>query len=334
MKKNIIFFIFAIFAFCSCDKKDPVINGNIIYVDKFEKEKVLSGKPLTFIESKGVFGCEIRMPYLLLNLHNQNDYIAVYDLDLKKFVGNCFTRGKSDDEYLDFNLVNLYNDSVIWTIDPQKKTIREFSYIAHENDSNLIFREVKKMPCKINADLFCVFPLEDMIYAYKAFSPNNGLYYENCKTNKRLDVFNKNIKKNDLNRIQTLAESMKPDGSKIVSFAGVWDVVNIISLNDDIDNNISITTSNELMTWDEYKELSKNDLKDYYISIPRSNNDYIAVLHDNQTNQEILIFDWDGNGIARYALKEKLLDFAIDWTNNTIYGLTEDEVVYKYDTFI
>lgn len=333
MGRFFIFIISTILIFCSCDNKGSITNGNIVYVDKFKNEKMLSGKPLSFIESKGVFGCEIRMPYLFLNLYRQNNYIAVYDLEAKRFVGDCFTKGKSGDEYIDFDIVNQYNDSVFWTIDPQKKLIREFSYITHSNDSGKIFEEIQRLRCKMNADLFCTFVKDDMIYAYKAFSIKDGLYYQNCKTNKKIAAFNKNIKNNDLNRIKTLAESMKPDGSKVVSFTGVWDEIDIISLDGNTDENISITTSNDLMTWDEYKELAKDNLKDYYISIQRSNDEYIAVLHDNQKNHEILIFDWKGNGIARCQLKEKLIDFAIDWETNTIYGLTENEVVYKYDTF-
>lgn len=336
MDKFINFIIFTTFVFYSCTNinRSPITNGNIIYVNKFEKEKVLSGEPLTFIESKGIFGCEIRKPYLFLNLHSQDDNIAVYDLKTKEFVGNYFTTGKSDDEYITFDLVNQYNDSVFWTIDLQRKIVREFSYTTQNNDSSNIFKRTRKLVCKMEAELFCAFPQGDMIYAYKAFSPRDGLYYENCKTSTRLSVFNKNIEKNDLNRIQTLAESMKPDGSKIVSFTGIWDVIDIISLNGDTDSNISITTSNELMTWAEYKKLSYNDLPSYYISIPRSNDKYIAVLHDNQKNQEILIFDWNGTGIAKCILKEKLLDFAVDWTNNIIYGITENEVVYQYEAFV
>lgn len=332
MNKIILFFLSAIFFFCSCDNKNTFIKGKIVYVDEFKTEKILSGKPLYFIQSKGLFGCEVRKPYLFLNLHSQDDNIAIYNLYTKKFVGNFFKKGKSDKEYISFDLINLYNDSLIWTIDPTNKIIREFSYLS-QNDTNAI-KQTKTIRCRINDELFCAFPHDSMVYTYKAFSFEDGFFYQNCKTNKKICPYNTILTKNDLNKIMTLAESMKPDGSKIASLTGILDEIDIISLDGNANNNIIITTSNQPTHWEKLKKLKEDELKNYFISIPRSNDEYIVALHDNQSNQEILVFDWFGNGIAKCTIKEKLIDFAVDWTTYTIYGLTEDEIVYQYDTFI
>ena len=61
------------------------------------------------------------------------------------------------------------------------------------------------------------------------------------------------------------------------------------------------------------------------------NDYYIALLHRYAENLEILFFDWDGRAIAKCHVKEKLVDFAVDWTNLTIYGVDENDMVYQYE---
>lgn len=68
MNKLLISLLLTITILWGCEKNNPITNGKQIRVQQFEKELVLTGKPLTFIESKGILGCEVRNPYLLLNL--------------------------------------------------------------------------------------------------------------------------------------------------------------------------------------------------------------------------------------------------------------------------
>lgn len=329
MNKLLISLLLTITILWGCEKNNPITNGKQIRVQQFEKELVLTGKPLTFIESKGIFGCEVRNPYLLLNLFNQDNFIAVYDLVEGKFLGNVFTKGKTNDEYVSFDMVNMYHDSVFWTIDPIRRIVREFAYKPMAKDSSQLFKNTNTWTCNIKAELFSAFPNGNMINTYKAFSTEEGLFYENVRTKKRINIYRQKISLNDLNRIKTLAESMKPDGSKIASFTGVWDAFDIVSLNDE--QNYCIANTDELMSWSDFNQMSDNDIPEHYLSIPRSNNDYIALLHRYAENLEILFFDWDGRAIAKCHVKEKLVDFAVDWTNLTIYGVDENDMVYQYE---
>lgn len=312
---------------CSCKKQSPLLDGSLVYVDKFEQEYELSGDLLPYIEGECFFGCEIKYPYLLLNLSNYDEFVAVYDLHKQSFCGNFFPRGKAGNEYVEFNIVNQHDNNIIWTIDTQKRKLLAYACCRLNNDS--IFQLTTEFNYKIADDLFSVFILQNELYAYKAYSQSKGLFYKNAKSGMEFTPYNRKFKKNDLNNIMTLADCMKPDGSKIASLTGIWDEVDIISI-DGSDENRSITTSKHLMSWRDYVNMGGDGFIDYYISLPRCNDKYIAVLHDNQKNHEILFFDWNGKGKARYALREKLLDFAIDWERCTIYGLTENEKIYKY----
>lgn len=327
MKQVLLVFV-AVLLLGSCSKKSPVLNGKLVNVDEFEHEYVLSGEPLSYIESKGFLGCEIKYPYLFLNLYRQDEFVAVYNLQEQSFLGNYFSHGKAGDEYVDFNIVNQNGDNVFWTIDPQNRMLREYAYKQQKNDS--IFQQVNEIKCKIADDLFSVFTANNELYAYKAYSQAKGLYLKNTKSGKTFSPYNHKFQQNDLNRIMTLADCMKPDGSKIVSLTGIWDEVDIVSI-DGSDENMSITTSDKLMSWNEYLNTNSDNFIDYYISLPRCNEKYIVVLHDNQKIHELFFFEWNGNGKAKYVLKEKLVDFAIDWEHSTIYGLTENEQIYKYN---
>ena len=84
------------------------------------------------------------------------------------------------------------------------------------------------------------------------------------------------------------------------------------------------------MTLEELRSVYQDDLPDFYISMPRCNDDSILLLHNNQKNYEFLLIDWSGKGIARYTIKEKLMDFSVDWLRQTIYGVTENEKIVVY----
>lgn len=325
--KIYIYIILSVFVLSSCVNKNPITDGETIYVEKFLDEGELKSDSLNFIRSVGFYGCEVKYPYLFLNLFNQDKFAAVYDLENQKFVGDFFTKGKSKDEYMDFCMLNENEGSLFWALDPLKRYLGAFTFEQH-GDSCVLVKK-KELTYKVAGDMFSLFVKDSSVYVYKSFSDKKGLYYRNCENNIDICPYNKNLRKNDLNRMLTLADGLKEDGKKIVSLTGIWNQIEIVST-DGTGKNLSITTSDRNMTWDEYKSMDKDALVDYYISMPRCNNEYIAVLHNNLRNHEFLFFDWDGNGIARYSIAEYLIDFSIDWNNMVIYGITSTEKVYKY----
>lgn len=79
---------------------------------------------------------------------------------------------------------------------------------------------------------------------------------------------------------------------------------------------------------------SNEALYNYYISLPRCNNDLIFALHYNKEHndkREFHVISWKGESLFRLFVDEKLCDFNVDWKNGKRYGITTDDIVYVYD---
>ena len=68
--------------------------------------------------------------------------------------------------------------------------------------------------------------------------------------------------------------------------------------------------------------------------MPRCKDDNILLLHNGEHSMEFILIYWNGNGLAKYIIKEKLIDFSVDWDQETIYGVTDDEKVVSYQNFL
>ena len=196
-------------------------------------------------------------------------------------------------------------------------------------DIDHVYQQVLKYK-EHNADNFIALNADSVLWV-KSYE-NNQLIYKH--TDQIKNMYADPLSRNTLNQMQTLSDAIKRDGSKIVSLTGILDQIDILSLTPGGDN-ISVTASADktLPTIHEQQEEHFQNTTDFYLSIPRCNNDYIMVLYQSPRTQtkELQLIDWDGNGLCRYLLEEDLIDFCIDWNRKTIYGITDAEEVFKYD---
>lgn len=322
--KYLLFVLLSWSLFVGCTKDNLISNSETVYIDTFIHEDTLEADSLDYIVSKGVFGCELRYPYLFINLYNQEHFISVYNLVTSTYIGDYFKRGNAGNEYLDFNIINQNNDSVFWVVDPMKRRLQSFCYVNGDDD---ILIEQNRIDYKINDDILSIFVEEDAVNVYKSYNNEHGIHYVVKGNHGVLTPF-KYLKRNDLNDMLTMSDAINDDCSKIVSLTGCFDQIEIISL--DGQSNISVTTSKKILTLEELRSVYQDDLPDFYISMPRCNDDSILLLHNNQKDYEFLLIDWSGKGIARYTIKEKLMDFSVDWLRQTIYGVTEKEKIVVY----
>ncbi len=324
-----IILIFVATLICSCSDTTQITNSEQVYIKDFRKKSKLYGEKLNYIQNIGFYGCEIIYPYLILNLYKQENHIAVYNLKKELYYGDYFKGGVGPNEYLDFTILNQYRDSIIWINDVHRKKIK--SYILNQTNDSLVFNlETEYDYANNNEDVFSVFVCPDSTIWEKQYDIEKKLlYYTNSSRKKTIYPFHDNISRNDLNRIMTLADGIKEDGTKIVSLTGIWDQIEIINLLRN-GKSLSVTTSTNVLSWEIYKKTSSDQLQEYYLSLPRCNNEYIMTLHNNNGKKELILIDWEGHGIAIYFIEEDLIDFAIDWKENIIYGVTANEEVYKY----
>lgn len=308
------------------NKTENSFNGDVRYISSFDTVQSLSGEKLPYINSIGFYGCDLSYPYLMLSLAKQDSLLAIYDIEKELFLGNFFSIGSGPDDFRSFIITGQCLDSVITINDiynKKLKMIRLPETISKKRavyDNILEYESMHEMIFHIDSLLWMKNLIDDKITytSSKAGYPTKTLYKES-------------IGKDDLDNMLLLSDAIKPDGNKIVSLSGVLNQIDILSLDSDI-GNISVTTSNELVTFKQLQENKYKDVKDYFLSIPRCNDRYIFALHiSHDTNKKSLyVIDWDGNGVANYLLDEDIVDFCVDWNRNVIYGVTSSEEIYKY----
>ncbi|MBE6288329.1 MAG: hypothetical protein E7099_09140 [Mediterranea massiliensis] len=324
--KYLYLFIFFGFLFLTCCMNNAgITNGNVIYIQQFEREEELEGEKLEYIDSFGFMGCELVYPYLLLNLYKQSEFIALYHLEKEEYIGLFFSKGEGPEEFLAFNIVNRINNGSVWIDDPIRRKLKEYVFMDTINAVKAIEQNV--IEYREENDVYSIFPIKDESFVYKAFAENKGVY---LKTKKReIYPYKEVFTRNDMNRTSQLADCINTEGTKWVSLSGVFDQIDIISLSDE-EKSISVTTATSLTSWETYRNKNEEDLMEYYLTLPRCNDSYIAALHNQNGNKEIILIDWSGNGICRWKIKENIIDFCIDWERNKLYGVTEDENIYCY----
>lgn len=314
-------------AFTSCTRKEQnSFNGDIRHIPEFMTEQILRGEKLPYIRNIGFYGCDLIYPYLLLSLEKQDSLLGVYDVERKEFLGNLFTYGPGPDEYNTFVIVNQHNDSTLTINDIYKKRLRMLllsesisrkrpayhDEVEYEGIHELIFHTDSLIWMKNTGNGRITYTCSNPDY------PEKTLYKE------KIDGI-------DLDNMLLLSDALKPDGSKLVSLTGILDQIDVLSLTS-AEKNFSATTSTRPITLEELQEKNYEYATDYYLALPRCNDQYIMALHVSpKTRRKSLhMIDWQGNGIADYSLNEDIIDFCVDWKRNAVYGITPDEEVYEY----
>lgn len=128
---------------------------------------------------------------------------------------------------------------------------------------------------------------------------------------------------------------IKPDGTRISMSMACFDEINIYDIFGD--NHLSISTAKKcldervvkesirnrsLFRMAHYKDQDVTDERIYAIHCPDDN--------DSREGAVIHVFTWEGDLIGVYEMAESLIGIAISERENALYGLSSEEVLYKY----
>lgn len=312
-----------------CNEKPAFSDARIVYVNDFEISQSLKGEKLDYINHIGFMGCELMYPYLMLNLYKQPNYVALYNLLERSYEGDYFTKGGGPDEFADFVILNQNNDSTFWVNDLGKRRLSEYAITQEDGKVQMVRQNIVKYNHLLD-DIYSVF-INDVNspFYYKCFSVEEGVSIRKSLDATKIYPYNRKFTMNDMNHFTMLADCMKSDGTKMASLTGLFDQVEIVSLTS-TEENLCLATS-PVKSWASYENTSRDEYAYPYLSLPRCDDRYIATLHDDSGTKEFLVFDWMGNGICRCPVNENLVDFAIDWERNVIYGVSDDEGIFIYD---
>lgn len=328
MNKIFLFCVISLL-FCGCKEKSAFSDARIVYVNNYNMIQPLKGEKLDYIEHIGFIGCELMYPYLMLNLHKQSNFLALYNIVERTCEGTFFTQGGGPEEFVSFNMLNQINDSTFWVNDLGKRRLSEYAIKREGGDVKMVRRNIVRYD-NLMDDIFTMFinGVGEPFY-YKCFSVEEGVSVRNSSDEAKVYPYSRKFTMNDMNHFTMLADCMNSDRTKMASLTGIFDQVEIVSLTS-TEENLCLATS-PLKSWASYENTSRNEYTYPYLSLPRCDDRYIATLHDNSGKKEILIFDWSGNGVCQCPVNENLVDFAIDWKRNMIYGVSDNEEIFMYD---
>ena len=130
---------------------------------------------------------------------------------------------------------------------------------------------------------------------------------------------------------------LKPDNSKVANIG--WWTNCICIFNADFSDMKIVAIYHKPESIDQISATEREERILYY-SCSDATDQYVYALYVNQPEkdrryhfgyEEIHIFDWNANPVAKFIIRENIMFFRVDAYRKCLYGLTSDEKVYRYD---
>lgn len=332
--KNVLAFLILLCCLFSCNRESNFFLGEMKISHSLENEYNLIGSKLTGIDTVGPLGINFLPEYIMITLYKSPSFLEIYDRVTYKSIGQYFSKGNGPGESLALSVLNQEMDSVAMLQDYIKKQVLTMSLKEVEGFYEATVKKVADYTCFV--DPLQVFFYNDSLLLIKSLDIEKGLIYslydfKNKNVLKEYVLYNEVLDQSDLNRIMTLADALKPDKSKLVSLTGAFNQIDILDL-DNPARNISISIGDENMSLEWLRKHQPDECPDFYISLPRCNDEYIIALHQDVDSKkaEFHVINWEGKALYRLKTDEELRDFNIDWENAVLYGISETDEVYVY----
>ena len=342
--KSPLYIILLLFVVVSCsDNNQRVFRyGRVMVSSVPEIETTLS--PSESLSGPFLYGsyglnCIADSILILPVVDDSHCYRAVDLTDFSYF--DFMNRGRGPDEIITayFSGLRTINDTIL--IDIAGLNERLF-YSVDLKTSIKEKRTVIKERYKLFPNSFYTFLIGDVFLSEVLFDQD---YYSL-----------KQYSKQDLNLIRTVqlygndrylvdcqpilgsVKRIKPDGTRMSMAMMDFNEINIYDISGE--NHLSVSTSN--------KSKDKAILTNYHLFGRESGmiyywdgavtDDYIYALYFNckmddmdETLPVIHVFSWDGELKALYHIDEPLRSIILSEDGHSLYGLSEDEVIYRYD---
>jgi len=357
MKKLIILLFIAIHLI-NCNKiTTEYFNGEILLTDisKLHSD-TLSGEKIILQDIYAGYMTVYDTIMLFVSHSFPDYYLYIYNLNNGELIGKYAPKGQGPDDYHDFThaeqfvvdnegiklwirdgygienqLMNLTKtirvnkaiiDSIIY-LDWKKHTFTPFGYVFI-TDNGVLTRIQAERKTNHNYD-----PDRYEIY---------NIQQERLK---KINIFNRPIlkKKPDfpIENYYISRDRIKPDGSKIVMAMEMLAQINIYDIKKDKLKGFRIKDT------PDFEYLTK-DIQNYKIFFRDVcvDNDHIYALYSNVILEKngknypfesntILVYNWDGEIVKKIILDKMTSEITIDPLSSSLYILTNDDFVYKYN---
>ena len=353
----------AIFCFLllGCKRELPYFNGEISYIDKFEKEINLIGKNINL---DGIFTGYMSAydSLLFFSSYKYQDYFMhVFALDRGKEIGALCQHGEGPSDFIGFTHTEQYvydNGKLkLWVGDDFKQYCLLDVTTSLENKSTSIdsvipfyWRNKWQHPLSVafvmnNGGVLSRYQCQKLYYKDKDYLVTSyHLYYQNMDEEiKEYTLYNKPIiVKNDrkfdapFELFLSSIDRLKPDQTKVVMGMQMIAQINILDVKTGQLRGFRIK---DTFDFDYLTEDSQN-YRMYYTDIC-ADDYFIYALYANTLinggenfpflTNIIHVYDWNGIPICKVTLDKKVYQITVDPINNKIYGENNEEEVFQYD---
>lgn len=338
----------------SCSKRDSsdyMAFDDVRFINKFPKTFPLRGEIKANIDVIGIKDFCFFDSLIFISTNNNDSLWTLASLTDYHTIGAMFKKGIGPSEFIsspdvDFNTQILQEKDQLYAYiyDSKRGKLLKVNITESINRNNLI---LSKLNDSLPVSLFNFVYINDSTYFCKEAGSNNTqqLRYINGHNNKKIipdcigELNKASIKKGeDINILSTLTKFNQKKKLVIEMPIGL-NYINIYSLDKSFSRTICI--GKKLYSIKQIQEKERWD-RIYTFGDLRIYKNFWAVLYINesekvfQTKREknpfILIFDWDGNPMAKFELNQFATSFDIDFKNGYLYIFdTQTETFFKYD---
>lgn len=345
MNKSVLF-IASFLALASCTDRQSVFKiGSQVVASAPEIERDLA--PVASFEDSVLLGaigvCFATDSIVLLSTAKTGNVFRVVNLHNHQTV-DLLPNGRGPDEVVAGGLsavrkdggktlldVTALNELFLMSIDLEASVREQRTVVVDKEDL-------------LSSEAWVSFFVNGKVLSLCMFGPDNysfKLYERGSHTVLRTDqIFGDEPYLNDFYPQFGAVREMRPDQSKLCLMMSHFDEINILDLEGT--NHLSISPlrkkKEDAAIIDEM--LSSHELTEYtFYQSGCVTDDAIYGLYYGCSDQEmeegflpsIRVFSWDGEFKAVYHLSEPLVSIVLAEDGKTLYGLTEDEVLYRYD---
>ena len=310
--------IISVMFFAACSR---LIDTPYYLVDELPDAVVLDGKPIVALDERiGIYDIDMLGEYFLCTEKRTEFFYSIYDSEFR-LLSRFGKKGKSDNEFIAPVYTGQYEDGSdilsfnvldraqfrydTWSLNCNENKVQKTGmYRIPRHD---VF-EMRALYRAADSSYFGVSDFDECKFFTTGRDFSGRVLYENVL----------GFKNGNAHEVSQSSCSVRPDGSRIVIAYYNLPQLDIRESDGAIVRTVFI--GHILMPEDA------NPSVEYFIKTD-ADQDYIYALYEDHDTDEdsdsILVFDWDGNLVARYKIRTAI-SFCADGANHRIISVNSD----------
>ena len=346
--RRYIIFILFIYITTACTKEYDrhLVASKHVVVTSFPKHFNLDGHKLN-LKLYGVEEVAIIDTFLLgFDIDGTDKFIKVYSTENYKYLGDIISQGRGPNELLTVLTQNQYYiDSAGCHLWITEETLFSKIYLLNITKSLTTGSTVfdTSFVLKHNPVAYKYYINDSIIIGFDYNKEKQITYVKYNMIQQKIiserNIFDKDFfNKEHRNAFAFDISNIKPDSLNKIAGAS-YSLNNIYVIDLELKNSLTINVEQKNRSiYDIIKD--GNDLYTYHDIVVTNN--YIFALYIDKTSKDIFsketnsgvevhVFKWDGKPVCKILIDENIWGISIDSNQNTLYGYTPFEDVYRYD---